>query len=62
MMTNLIVMVMMMKSMTVIDFDYYRVAIVCDDDDGDFCDGDDDVYEISSFFSFFYASLSMTVK
>ncbi len=57
-------MVMMMKSMNVIDFDfdYYPVASVCDDDDGDFYDGDDDVYEISSFFSFFYASLSMTVK
>jgi len=62
-MTNLIVMVML-KLVNVIDFDYYLVETVCDDDDDDFCgdDDDDDVYEISSFFSFFYVSLSMMVK
>ena len=50
------------KSVNAIDFDYdyYFVEIVCDDDD-DFCDGDD-VYEISSSFSSFYASLLMEIQ
>jgi hypothetical protein len=60
---QLLMMMMMLKLVNAIDFDYYLVEIVCDDDDDDFCgDGDDDVYEIFSFSSFFYVSLLMTVK
>ena len=42
------------------DFDCYFVEIVCDD--GDFCDGDDDVYEISSSFSSSCVLLQTKVK
>lgn len=43
------------------DFDCCFVEIVCDDD-GDFCDGDDDVYAISSSFSSSYVLLQTKVK
>ena len=46
-------MLKMIQWVNVIDFDYYRVEIVCDDNDDDDDNDGDNVYETFSFFSFY---------